>query len=155
VKFHACSFSSQTAPGGPRPPSLSHASTVRTWVVWFTSVLVRLRRATYRRLKYRGRRCMLASLDQWQFLSRNRRFVCQTGSWLYSSSAVQIQPLRCPSPLRNAANWETFAVSCPKLHFLGSAAESKMVHGYTAARIDLSSRRHASPNGSSGSVVHF
>ena len=47
------------------------------------------------------------------------------------------------------------AVSCPKLLFLGSAAESKMVHGYTAARIDLISRRHASPNGSSGSVVHF
>ena len=43
--------------------------------------------------------------------------------------------------------------SCPKLHFLGSAAESKMVHGYTAARIDLSSRRHASPNGSSESLV--
>jgi hypothetical protein len=34
-------------------------------------------------------------------------------------------------------------------------AESKIMHGYTGACIDLSSRRHASPNGSSGSVVHF
>ena len=41
-------------------------------------------------------------------------------------------------------------ILCPSMSY-----EAKMVHGYTAARIDLSSRRHASPNGSSGSVVHF
>jgi hypothetical protein len=72
-----------------------------------------------------------------------------------TSSSLQIQPLRCPSPLRNAANCETLAVSCPRLcfHFLDPAAEGKMAHGYTAARMDLSSTRHASPNGLSGSLV--
>ncbi|PYL25808.1 MAG: hypothetical protein DMF44_01515 [Verrucomicrobia bacterium] len=52
----------------------------------------------------------------------------------------KFNPFRCPSPLHNATNCETLAVSRPKVHFLGSAAESKMVPGYTVARIDLSSR---------------